>query len=235
MESAERIVNAAKTAKGFFMMAQVLRFWPEFTKTKQFIDDGTLGKVSCLIATHLTQFPNWAPWFRDPVKSGGALFDLMMHNVDYANYLLGCAKSAYAVGQKDDHGAWNEVTASFEFPCGANAVIESKNNMINGYPFSMDLRVMGDKGTADFKFSAGFNIENLDSAIDSFVLYTDKDDPAPVVIEHPDAYELELRYFIECVEKGEKPAVITPDSSYDSMRMIDAVRRSLESGEKIIL
>ena len=235
MESAEKIVTAAKGAKGLFMMTQVLRFWPEYVKIKEFMDDGTLGNITYMKADRLAQHPNWSAWFSDPAKSGGGLYDLMMHDVDYANHLFGCAKTAYAVGHKNELGAWNDVTASFEFAGGANAVIEAQYNMTNGYPFSMNIRVMGDKGTADFKFSAGFNLEDRDSAINSFVLYTAGADPAQVEIEHPDAYFEELKYFIDCVDKGENPSVITPDSSFDSMRMIDAVRRSLDSGEKITL
>jgi len=235
IESAERIINAAKSAEGLFMMAQVLRFWPEYAKIKEFIDDGTMGNVSYINMNRLAQHPNWSPWFRDPTKSGGGLFDLMMHDVDFANYLFGLPKTAYAVGHKNDLSAWNDVTASFEFPCGAYGVIESQFNMTNGYPFSMNIRVMGDKGAADFKFAAGFNLEDRDSAINSFVLYTADSDPSEVEIEHPDAYFLELRYFLDCADKGEKPSVVTPDSSLDSMKMIDAVRRSLESGEKITL
>ena len=235
LESAERIISAAKSAEGFFMMAQALRFWPEYAKTKQFIEEGALGKISYMNAKRLAQHPNWSPWFRDPSRSGGGLFDLMMHDVDYANHLFGCAKTVYAMGHKSENGAWNDVTASFEFLCGAYAVIESQFDMTKGYPFSMDLRVMGDKGTIDFKFSAGFNLEDRDSAINSYVLYTASDEPTQPEFEHPDAYEVELRYFLDCVEKGEKPTIITPDSSLDSIRMTDAVLRSLESGEKIIL
>ena len=235
LESAERIIAAAKGSKGMFMVAQALRFWPEYAKTKEFMDDGVLGDISYMNAKRLAQHPNWSPWFRDPSRSGGGLFDLMMHDVDYANHLFGLATTAYAVGHKNEIGAWNDVTASFEFSCGAYAVIESQFNMTNGYPFSMDLRVMGDKGTIDFKFSAGFNLEDRDSAINSFVLYTAGGDPEQPEFEHPDAYEVELKYFVDCVEKGEKPTTITPDSSLNSMRMIDAVLRSLESGEKIIL
>ena len=235
LESAERIIAAAKSAKGFFMMAQALRFWPEYAKTKQYIDDGALGKISYMNAKRLSQHPNWSPWFRDPSRSGGGLFDLMMHDVDYANYLFGCAKTVYAVGHKSETCAWNDIMASFEFPCGAYAAIESQFDMTKDYPFSMGLRVMGDKGTIDFKFSAGFNLEDRESATNSFVLYTASEAPAQPEFEHPDAYEVELKYFLECVEKGEKPTIITPDSSLDSMRMTDAVLRSLESGEKIIL
>ena len=235
LESAKRIVSAAKASKQAFMMGQVLRFWPEYVKAKQLLDSGALGKATLVSAYRLAQHPNWSPWFSDAGKSGGGLYDLMMHDVDYVNHLFGPAKTVYAVGQKSPHGAWNDVTASFEFSSGANAVVESQFNMSGGYPFSMGLRVMGDVGTVEFKFSAGFNLEDRDSAVNSFVLYANGHDPSAVEIEHPDGYEEELKYFVDCVEKGIKPSTVTPDSSLDTMRMIDAVHRSLESKEKIIL
>ena len=234
-DSAGRIVDAAKASAGMFMVAQVLRFWPEYVKIKELKDAGELGENITVYANRLAQTPTWSPWFTQLDKSGGGLFDLMMHDVDYINHLFGLPKTVYAVGRKSDYGAWNNVIASFTYADGTNAVVEMQYEMTSGYPFSMNLRAMGSQGTVDFKFSAGFNLEDRESAINSFMFYSDNNDPVSLEKENIDAYEKELRYFVDCVKGGTHPSIMTPDSIMITMRMIDAVKRSLETGEKVIL
>ena len=62
--------------------------------------------------------PNWTQWHRDPNKSGGGLFDLHLHDIDFMQYLFGRVKSVYAVGKASETGCWNFVMTTLKFENG---------------------------------------------------------------------------------------------------------------------
>jgi predicted dehydrogenase len=48
-------------------------------------------------------------------------------------------------------------------------------------------------------------------------------------------YVGELRYFIDCVTRGEKPSVVTVDDAVRSIRIVEAEVRSARSGTLVSL
>ena len=235
MDAANRMLEVVEKAGVKFMIAQVLRFWPEYMKIKACYDQGDLGNINVIYANRLAQFPNWGTWFQDVGKSGGALFDLHLHDIDYVRYLLGPVESVYATGKQNENGAWNHVVSVLHFVNGAEAVVEGSNQMTDGYPFTMTLRAVGEKGTADFMFSAGFNLENRDEAKNALVLYRKDQTPEVLSVEQQDAYVNELGYFVDCVKNDTAPAVVTPEQSREVLEIVIAIKTSLERGEVIHL
>ena len=56
----QRVYDAARRNNVRFMVAQVLRFWPEYLKLKEFIDNGTYGKVLSGTMQRLGNHPTWS-------------------------------------------------------------------------------------------------------------------------------------------------------------------------------
>jgi predicted dehydrogenase len=235
MESADRMIDAVNKAGVSFMIAQVVRFWPDYMKIKKFSEEGVLGSIKMVYANRLSQQPGWSDWFKDVNKSGGGLFDLHLHDIDYVYYLLGPAETVYAVGEKDEAGAWNHIVTSLTYAGGARAVVEGSNVMTNGYPFTMVFRVTGSDGTAEFTFSAGSNLEDRDSATNKLVLYSTDKDSEIVPADKKDAYFNEIEYFVQCVDQGIKPEKITPEQSREVLNIIHSIRQSLETNTVVRL
>ena len=59
MEDMDEILGAVKRAGVKFMVAQVLRFWPEYVAIKEMYDAGDFGDVKMIYANRLAQHPNW--------------------------------------------------------------------------------------------------------------------------------------------------------------------------------
>ena len=234
VDSAKRMADLCEKADVKLMVAQTVRWWPEFMELKKRYDRGEFGEIHMAYSSRLAQHPNWSTWHRDPQKSGGSLFDLNMHNLDFLYHLFGPVASVYAVGWKSPSGCWNHVCASLIFKNGVKAIDEGTNEITNEYPFTASFRMTGEKATFDHKFTAGFNIENLNAASAQTVLFTKDDKPQPLQIEGMDAYEAQTRAFIDCV-KNNKPAPIPPSESVDVMRIVAAIEQSLESGEVVVL
>jgi predicted dehydrogenase len=83
------------------MIGQCLHFEAGYEYLKKCVDEGTFGKLRTLSFERLGGLPNWGfeLWYQDINKSGGCPFDLHIHDVDMANYLLGLPKTVSSVAQ----------------------------------------------------------------------------------------------------------------------------------------
>jgi predicted dehydrogenase len=235
LDSVDRMIAAVSKAGVKFMVAQVLRFWPEYVAIKEMYDNGSLGQLNVISASRMAQHPNWGDWFKDVSRSGGGLFDLHWHDIDFMSYLLGPVESVYAVGRKYDNGAWDHVVSNLTFCNGTKASIEGCFRMPDGYPFSASFRGIGDETGIDYKFSAGFNLEDLESSSSSLTVFKKGQEPTRIVPEQNDPFHKELQYFIDCVVNDQEPKVVTPAESREVLRIILAIKQSLETGEIIKL
>jgi len=230
-EAADNMIAAAKKAGVNLMIAQVLRFWPEYVEIKKRLDRGDLGELQMVYANRLAQHPNWSEWFKDPDKSGGGLFDLHLHDIDVLRYYFGPVKTAYAIGYKTPTGCYNHVSSSLVFKNGVKAVAEGAFQMSEGYPFTMTMRIVGTKGTLEFVLSAGFNLEDLGGASTRLLYFANGKKPEVVKVEPGDGYFNEIKYFTECISAGKEPRVVPAAESREVLDIIFALRKSMVTGE----
>jgi len=142
----------------------------------------------------------------------------------------------YAVAWKSPTGCYNHVATTLTFKNGVRAVVEGAFNMSENYPFTMTFRIVGETKTAEFAMSAGFNIENLASSKRNLHVFKKDNDPAKVEIDESiDAYQMELDYFAECVESDKPLAIITPEQSREVLRVVLAIKESIETGRAVEL
>jgi len=236
LDSMDRMIKAASDAGILFMVAQVVRFWPEYVEIKKLYDAGMFGDIKMVYASRLAQHPTWTQWHKDPKNSGGGLFDLHLHDIDYLRFIFGEVKNVYAVGWQSKTGCWNHVTTSLKFKNGVRAVAEGAFDMTEKYPFTMSLRIVGENRTADYKLIAGLNLEDVGSSTREAMLFETGGEPREIPVDTSvDAYQAELEYFAGCVAAG-KPAEEVPlEESRDVVRIMLAIQESLETGEVVEL
>ncbi len=233
LEDAEEMVQKAENSKTFFMVAHCLRFWPEYEVLKNMVEKGDKGKLIQASFRRLSPLPvwSWGGWLLDESKSGGALTDLHIHDVDFVLYLLGKPEKIYARGIKDRFG-WSHVYSIYTY--GDKVVsLEGGWDYPSDFPFSHSYLVRLEKGTLEFsphkdpslifypqeggveypslpreevKISAGGNIEELGG------------------------YYREIDYFLTCIQKGERPTRVTPQSARDALYLIIKEKESMETG-----
>lgn len=231
VETFDRMVAATKEAGVKFMVAQVVRFWPEYADIKKRYDAGEFGEIKYVYANRLGQHPTWTKWHVDPNKSGGGLYDMMLHDVDYVRYAFGPVKSAYALGWKSETGCWNHVMASIAFKNGVKASVEGSMAMTDAYPFNMNFRIVGENKSVEYNLSAGLNLEDVAGAKRQEVLFeTGKEPVMADVNQEEDAYQTEIEYFAECVEKDVEPSMVPLAESREVLELEAAIQKSLETG-----
>ena len=84
-EDVERVYSTAKKMNVKFMVAQVLRFWPEYELLKELYDSKKYGKLLSGYMCRLGACPKWSwdNWMKDPNRSGLVPYDLHVHDLDF--------------------------------------------------------------------------------------------------------------------------------------------------------
>lgn len=212
-------------------VAQVLRFWPEYVRIKEMFEAKELGEIKFIDASRLSEHPSWSMWYRKPEYSGGGLLDLHLHDIDYLIYLLGRVRSVYAVGEQNEDGAWNYVTTILRFESGISACAHGVIEMEQGYPFTVQFRLVGTKKTVEHTMRAGANLEDMQSALRQTWVIDDGN------IEEwgagqADAYALELEHFVDCIQNKKESDIIPVESVRDVLCTMEAIKASLQSGKE---
>lgn len=229
LEDADAIVAAAERSGRLFMVGLVLRFWPEYVELQRRLADGELGRPLAVSTLRLSPPADWNDWMADPTKSGGVPVDLLIHDFDQLNWLLGTPRRVYARAPRPDH-----VFAIVEYD-GAQGVAEGSMAMPKAYPFTSNVRVLAEDGVAEYAFSAapaedGGNIGASDAPRGLRLYLRDRDEPVSVPVEPADPWGPELAFFVECVERGRAPEQGTGAQARAALAVSLAAARSLESG-----
>ena len=102
MKDCRRIEKAAAASKGQLIVGFTQRFTPAHIRVRKLIEDGAIGDPYMLRIrwAHRGPYPGWAQsrWFYDPqLAGGGALWDMGIHAIDLALWLLGPVRSVQAM------------------------------------------------------------------------------------------------------------------------------------------
>ncbi len=227
-EDADAIVAAAKRSGRVFMVGLVLRFWPEYVELERRLAARELGRPVAVSTHRLSPPPDWNEWMADPSQSGGVPVDLMIHDLDQLNWLLGTPRRVYAQAPRPDH-----VVAVVDYD-GATGVAEASMAMPTSYPFSSNIRVLCETGVAEYAFSAaaveGEGNIGASSSARGLRLYLAGGEPQTIPVESADPWGPELAYFVQCVEQERQPEQGTGEQAREALLVALAVNRSLESG-----
>lgn len=158
--------------------------------------------------------------------------DLHLHDIDYACYLFGKPEKVYAVGKKNAYGCWNHVTSILTFGDGTQATVEGILEMACGYPFTMELRMVGSERVYEYIMKAGKNLEDVASSRRTAYLYGDGEEKK-LPVDETDAYQIELQHFMDCFDRGVKSTVIDMDQVRNVLCTIRALNQSLEERREI--
>ena len=98
----ERLAAAARESEGVCMPAMCMRFWPGWRWLRERIEDGSLGRVRSAVFRRLGSHPAWSPeFYGDQARTGGALFDLHVHDADLVHWLFGAPATVSSTGTAD--------------------------------------------------------------------------------------------------------------------------------------
>jgi predicted dehydrogenase len=219
-DEAQQMLDATKHSGKVLMVGQVLRFFPAYRAMADEVRSGGFGRVRSALFRRRCAAPFWNKWLGDASVSGGGVFDLLIHDIDFAVHLFGMPKSVSAAGYEDLPGGIDTINATLLYENGPDVLITGGWHHRKAYPFSMEFTVVADGGTFEFSSQRGPGV----------TLYSADGESRELPVPDEDAFAAELQYFARCVRSGRKPDLCPPEESAASVRLARLLLKARESG-----
>jgi len=213
-----RLAAAARASGRVCMPAMCMRFWPGWPWLREQVLAGSFGAVHTAEFTRLSARPAWSTeFYGDYERSGGALFDLHIHDVDFLRWCFGDPSLVTSRGNRDD------VRTVYRISDGPSEV-SARGAWLDdpATPFVMRYVVRFEEAEARF---------DLDAA--SPVRVHRGGTSEAVTLPAATGYEGEVRHFVELVLGRVARPVATLDEAVAVTAILEAEERSLESAGSV--
>lgn len=197
---ARAIRDLAHTHRLSIMVAQVIRFWPEYAFVRQMAATRHFGDILAIDCKRLCAPPAWNSWMLNRELSGGAAVDMQVHDVDFVQQLLGRPAAVSAQGRVA-HGAMNTIHTQLHYANNIPVRLETSMLMPTSFSFRMYFSITFERAVAEMDFwrAKGQRLKIFPNDAEAF---------APSV-ETINAYQAEIEYFAQCV-LAKKPFDASP-------------------------
>lgn len=205
-EDVERVYSTAERMNVKFMVAQVLRFWPEYELLKEIYDTKKYGKLLSGYMSRLGTCPKWSwdNWMKDPLRSGLVPYDLHVHDLDFMVYAFGQPVSVQSSRSKRPEQDYISATYKFDdFFVTTEAAWYAAP-----LPFGAGFRFQFEDALVTYENGRCIIYQNDDNILDMSAGATAGE--GSINLPRTNAYANEIHYFAECVRTGDNPDRIKP-------------------------
>ena len=218
-DDVERVYAAAEKNNVKFMVAQVLRFWPEYEKVKEFYDNKTYGKLLCGRMQRLGNTPKWSwdGWMQDEARSGYVPFDLHIHDLDWIVYTFGAPKNHTVY--RNQRVEQDHLTVNYEF--GDFYINAEACWNWAPTPFSAGFRFQFEEAVVEY--NGDMTVYQNDGKI--IKLGADGGEAGVINLPKTDAYGDEIKYFRNCVVNGTNPEKVKAHELATVLDIIDTFKK----------
>ena len=222
----QKMIDTAEKCGKVLQVGHCIRFWPEYIKTKELIGSGRYGKLKAATFHRLSLSPIWVwdNWLLDSKRSGGALLDLHIHDADFVQHLFGMPTSVATRAVKGPSGGYDHAVTQYIYDDDEKVVTaEGGWIMTNSFGFQMSFEIILEKAVICYHNKNKPTLQVYPVAGEAF---------APE-IESGNGYLLELKHFLKAIAGQSVPDIITPIQSLQSLKLIEAEKKSADSSEKV--
>ena len=229
LDRAKACLAAIGSKSDSIMLGFNRRFDPGFSALKASADAGEIGKAELLSITSYDPAPPPANYIQ---ASGGLFRDMMIHDFDMANFIMGdIPLSITAIGTSlvdPEIGKLGDVdtaVATLRYADGKITVIQNSRRAVYGYDQRLEL--LGSEGQLQIK-----------NVLENTVVKSTADgvtgaNPLHFFLErYMPAYEIEWAAFVDALVKKSKMPVTLRDGVV-ALAMAEAATQSAESGQPI--
>lgn len=235
-EDATRMVEAAATAEKQLLIGHVLPFFPEFDFALKTVQSEKYGRMLGGHFKRIISDPTWLKDFYDPVKVGGPVLDLHIHDAHFIRLLCGMPEAVFSTGRLRSETTQEEdatedvvefINTQFLFP-DRELSVTATSGVLNqqGRPFTHAFEIYLEQATLMFDFSvmdgeavAAIPLTVLTS--DDHVLHPDLDSDDPI-----DGFVQEIMEVKKALESGQPSPLLDGTLARDAL---DLCHRQCES------
>ncbi len=221
LKGADRILAAAKKHRRLFMVAHVLRFFPEFALVKELVDRGAHGPV---LAAHFKRIIAHPAWWNpeDLGRTGGPAIDLHIHDTDFVQFLFGMPGAVTASGFVGKGGIVEHQHTHYHFP-GKAISAEAGWLSQQGCPFEHGYDVYFERAALKYNSSWGQP---------PMLLTADGKKKHPK-LPGKDGFVGELQEAVDAVRQGKESKVLSGQSARNSLLLCLREIQSIRAGRRI--
>ncbi len=206
------MIAEAKKHDRVLMAGQVLRFWPEYLYLESFVKSREYGAIISATFVRRCGLPDWSRWLPDENRSGGAVLDLLIHDIDQALWIFGTPDrvAAKSIGPVDT------VMASLIYAGGPQVRIQG-GWFAAGSVLSMTFQVRAERA-------------ELELTPQGLYLSNQAGERKQIEVSGGDAYETELAYFVECCRMSRQSERCMPEDSGRAVKLAFLLKQSRAQG-----
>ncbi|RXH54660.1 Gfo/Idh/MocA family protein [Granulicella sibirica] len=212
-EDCDVMMEAATKSGRTFMIGQVLRFMFPYRYASTFVEQVGRSNITICTLSRRTGYPQWSEWLSREELCGGAIVDLLSHDIDQALVLFGMPESVSAVSE----GEIDTMRGTLRYADGLAVTIE------------------GGWLAPDVPFSHGFELASGETSLsfkDDKLQRTTAGKEEQIEVAEEDAYLDEIAYFADCCAKQVPPERCMPSESAEALRIANLLRASREQNGK---
>ncbi|HYK74304.1 MAG TPA: Gfo/Idh/MocA family oxidoreductase [Pseudoneobacillus sp.] len=230
LEQAREMIEITNREGVKLFIAQVLRFFPEFSKAKELVVNGAIGEVAMVRSMRGGIFPEaWEDWYANYEKCGTLIVDMIIHDFDFMRWCFGEVERVYAKSQWGrDLNRMDHALVSLRFKNGIIAHTEGTWAYPEG--FMVELEIAGKDGIIHF------NSDDI-APIKSSLRSSKAGIGGVAVPESPlekNPYQIELEHFIDCIINDKQP-IVTAEDAYKALEISLAALESVKTGQPVFL
>ncbi len=226
----DRMNEAVKVAGTTLMVGHVLRYCEPFKTLLRWQSEGRLGKLLNADVWRVGDdaYTRSAEWRTTVQQSGGYLYEVGIHELDFLRCLLGEPEAVYASlkgSRSPEHEIEDAVSVHLDFGSGlAASYLGGTGFTKGGYGFSMRYE------NAVIRSDAPFDPERITlDAADEI-----QADLKEIGFGASNPVEDEIRYWLESIINGTPPPITGEDARH-TIAIAEAVYRSAQSGQLVRL
>ena len=221
------MIAACEQRGVLLLVAQVVRFFPEYRAMERAVRAGEIGAVARVSLLRQSFVPRGGKsWYTEESKSGGILLDLMVHDFDWALQQCGPADRVFAkVVLREQPNFFLQGMATVTHRSGAISQVTGTWGFPG--PFTTAVELVGTEGVLSYHSDDVHPVRVLAAAGAA-----GQGDVALPESLGEDPYRTELAHFVDVLEGRAEPMVLA-QQALAALALANAARQSAGTGKAV--
>jgi predicted dehydrogenase len=207
------LTEEAKRCRRLLGVAHVVRFMPSYVKLKELFVNRTYGELQFISLSRFSGTPGWGDWVKWRTRygeTGGALFDLVVHDIDFLHYMLGTPETVKSVCFPGVLSLHDYVCAFWHYKGREWRVkVEGGNTFPSPFPFEASFKAVFEKAAV---------VWNSNNRLELKIINDESMETVP--LDSPnEGYRQEGLYFADCILHNREPESCSAESSLETIRI----------------